>query len=432
MLGEPCVNVSGDFAIPTVVNDLPSEGSYGEVGGVVVLCATSDPTNCGTFMGYGYTIATGFMNRLCFEFTGDNSPAQQTTIRVGSGPAGSGPTSDAGTIVTQKSLFASGNYACPPDSNAVANYSCGTSTDCSSTTAPWEWRYGSTGSANSDWTGNMEYLPPLSFWGAEIGARMTLGNHGPATNDAQIFCATSATGTTTTTLNVAGYDAFQDDYVPTFDPGDTGMENPIWEREGQSSLGIAAASCTWLIAITVTVCSFNEENAEVCELLQWSSTAYTNDTPYTDDPPIVGICVLFPANPNCDNIVEPQIVCEIAYSDPGNPITVIAEFFGGLPGWVTCMTIPVGWDRGNLLMSAVENGNAAAFVEGLDAAIPNSIACGEVFEITTTIGLGTISIDTCDADLAPSWAKGVVAGIIILGLAGLAIQRIFWAVGTSG
>lgn len=427
VLGEPCVS-GGNLAIPNLVQDLPSEGSYGEVGGVVTLCADNDATNCGSFKGYGTTVSTGVVNRLCFAFAGDNSPAQEIVLRVGTGPAGSGPTNSGGTVATMKSTYLAGTISCPAGSNAVSTYVCGTT--CTSAVAPWEWRYGTTGTANSAWTGNMEYLPPLAFWGAEIGARMTLGNHGPETNDAQIFCSTTASGTVSTTLNVSGYDAFQDDYVPTFDPGDTGMEDPIWERTGQTNTGVSLATCAYLVRVTMTVCSYDADHVEVCDLVTWSATRYDNDTPYTDAPPVDSICEQFPANPNCLGILEPDIVCEIAYSDPGNPITVLGEFFGGLGPWAYCMIVPVGWDRSDAIQTRWENGNVGELQSALDAAIPSGIACGEVFDVnTSTIDL---TITTCSMDLAPSWAKGIVAGAVILGLLALSVKRIMWAVGSRG
>lgn len=142
-------------------------------------------------------------------------------------------------------------------------------------------------------------------------------------------------------------------------------------------------------------------------------------------------CILFPGTPGCFDDPEADITCDMNYSDPGNPITVIGEFFQQLPGWAACMVVPVGWDRGALIQKAWGQGPIASFSDGVSEALPPGFSCGVVATIPLPGG-DPVVLNTCSMDVAPDWVKTVAGAVLIIGIAALCVKRIMWAVGSKG
>lgn len=415
-LGEVCLD-GGNLKVPYKVQDLPTEGSH--FPGATVWGACAPDGHCAYVRDLAYSRDGTNRWTFCIETTAPynshGAAAHGFGIRTASGGSSYYNPTD-----TQYTTYAPDTAIC----NAIpVNYRSyliwGTSEPTIIATRIFDY------TTNTYSPGASENLP--NIWGSTIGARMELG-YDSAGGTAELRCSTSASGSTTSTTDLTAAVIFQQDYVPTFVGDD--YDNPIWEATGTYN-GLTATGCAYLVSLSVLICEYDQDNERVCELHTWTADAYEADLPYPTDPPDVAMCKEQPSNPNCDDI-DLDIVCEIEYTDPGNPITVIAEFFGGLGPWALCMTVPVGWDREGIIARTWETGEAGSLQRAFDAAMPNGIACGEVFNVTTTSELGNISFSTCQMDVLPTWAKYVVSGAIVLGIAALAIKRIMWSVGSKG
>lgn len=262
--------------------------------------------------------------------------------------------------------------------------------------------------------------------GATYGSPFRIG----AGSGAQIVCGSSATATTGTTTVEGTFLNLDQDYVPKYDPADTDHSNPIWSYTQNIVLSVPITSCPYLISVQVAIGYYDADNELTFVVFTWTSERWTIGVPYTDDDPVTDVCKNFPNWQGCGVDQFPEIVCEIEYTDPGNPITVLAEFFGGLGPWATCMVLPIGWDRQGLIEKVWNNGNVAELTRAYDAAVPNGIVCGSVMNFNF-MG-NNVSLNTCDADFAPSVVKTVFGWLIVLGVAVLCVRRIMWTVGSKG
>lgn len=199
------------------------------------------------------------------------------------------------------------------------------------------------------------------------------------------------------------------------------------ERSLTSATSITTSSCPRLISLGVKIVR-----------------GFSN-TPGTVLTPVLGTAVWLPSSwstasggwtPSVDGSdiggegYELPIICVV---DPegSDIVALIGSAVQEIAEWFPCMFIPVGWDRADKIGHVWSTGNVGELAGAYTDAFPGSIACGVVFTVSTTMGLGTIAVDTCDADFAPSWVKIMVSGMIVLAIAGLAIRRIMWAVGSQ-
>jgi len=279
--------------------------------------------------------------------------------------------------------------------------------------------------ANTAWLDNSGTMLP-SFWGATQGAPMRVGDS--TAINAEVKCSASSTGSGTAT-NITGYENVVQDFLPDFDPGDTDFSDPIWvDNTPRATTGVSAAGCAFVVSVTVAVCSWDADHAMVCDSATWTGDRYLSHPPYTDEPPDVTMCQLFPANPNCVDVVEPELACAIYYTDPSDPFAVIAEFFGGIPQFFSCLIVPQGWDRSGAIARAWEGNPIYQAVYAYGVAMPTGMSCGVVGTIPNVDG-SDLTLNTCGLDVLDDGWKSVIGFVLTLGIGGLIGKRILWSLG---
>lgn len=251
-----------------------------------------------------------------------------------------------------------------------------------------------------------------------------------------VVCASSPSGEATNNVPIVAAQRYDKDYPASMNDPD-GYE-PTFEENLHI---INDYPCPYIKEIYVTICRWITNGLTTYSCIQtvWTFTAYQAATPYgdgtledsicTDGTEIPGECngVLYP-DPNAP---DGTITCEIEYSDPGNPITNIGEFFGGLGPFIGCLFTPEGWDRAGKISKTWNNGPVAKLVGAFQDQVPDGITCGHVGDMPMPNGT-TLALDTCGADVAPAGVKTVIGWVIVLGTCALIIRRIMWSVGSKG
>lgn len=266
-----------------------------------------------------------------------------------------------------------------------------------------------------------------------LSATIRLNDNAIAPNGYYV-CATTAAGNVTANIPMTTGRGYDRDYPPAMN--DPEAYNPEWTENIPL---IGDQPCAYLKEIHLSVCiwSTNSPTGYGCTETVWTYGIYTNGNPYGDgDTPGDSFCqymttptgqcvdILFP-DPNKP---EAAIVCTINYSDPGNPITNIGEFFGGLPNFVGCLFTPKGWDRAGKIEKTWTNGPVGKLTAAFTEAVPEGIVCGDLVTLPLLEGQ-SLELDTCNADFAPDIAKTVVGWIFVMGLCVLIVKRIMWSVG---
>jgi len=413
-LGEPCFDTVG-FAdpvlmVPVRMTDLAVPGSYA-AGSEAAVCATDDPSNCGVFMGYGYLTATPSSVRLCFSFTGDNSPAQQITLRVGSGPAGSGATTGGGAVSTMKSTFSGGTVTCPAGSNAVSTYT----TSGGIGTAPWEWRYGGSSPANSAWTGNMfPHGYDADTVGGTQAAQAVFGAGAPfaVPDTGEVVCSSNYSATDTTTYTLPGHTHGGSPGVsatpPTLDEDDEPDEWTVWQGYYPDGDDLTLSMCDYLVEVRFWICTYTGHSPldYGCLEVRWVADQFRDRHPYPDGSDQESICALYPDTPGCFDVINPPYVDGTDFAEVCLPIPEDA-----IPEWLTldwllpwmghfigCLFTPVGGlDSGGWIAAAWANGPAGqlgdAFAD-LSAALEVDGGCGVL--VDADVMGSPLVIDTCE------------------------------------
>lgn len=275
--------------------------------------------------------------------------------------------------------------------------------------------------------------------GGEIASTLQIEGSSEFSTGGYVTCATGTNGSGAYNVPMTHRVRYGKDYPASQNPD--GVDVPFSDYASSYTANtpyIDNAVCPYVVKIVFQVVTWpsNGGTPEI-HTATWTYTAYRDGVPYTDggDLPAdmckltttpTGQCidVLYP-DPNKP---EPVINCDIDYSDPGNPITVIGEFFGGLGPWVGCMFTPRGWDRTNKIQKSWQSGAAGEMTAAYQQAVPDGISCGEVADIP--VFGSTVTLDTCGADFAPPIVKIVLGWLIVLGIVALVARRIFWAVGS--
>lgn len=436
-LGEPCFDTEGFvdpvLAVPVTLSDVPVDG-VGEDGvDATELCATNDPTNCGHFTGFGYVTATPTDRRVCMFFVGDNSPAQQITLRVGGTGPGGGATNGGYTVSGAKTTYTGGTVTCPGGSNAVLPYSCGVTACVDQTTAPWEWRYGSVSSANSDWTGNM--IPFGSgvdlFAGTQaahyvFGAGSMFGISDPG----EAVCSTDYGATSTTTIDLEGHGLGNPgtrDEPPVLDEDGNPTAWTIWDHfwpADELSGGVYESNCAYLVSIRLWVCAFTGHSVTEygCLEFRWSADRFRVRTPYPEGEPTDVICDLFPDSPGCFDIVNPPYIdgtdFDVVCAGAPEPTWAVWDWlFPWVGHMLGCLFIPVnGPDRLGWVAAAWE-GSAGGSIGEVFTAVGNSFAitggCGNIMD-ADVMGVD-FQMDTCSWTWAALGKQALYWLIVITG-----------------
>lgn len=189
----------------------------------------------------------------------------------------------------------------------------------------------------------------------------------------------------------------------------------------QTTSTISLALCPRIVSVTITAKSgypdFDGQSstAWVWKPGQWSSSdgGWTPGTNVND---------FYPDG------VELPIICTVNNSG-ADVFEVIKNFFGSLVQLPACLFIPVGWDRAGRIAAEWQGGAAGELSDAWRDAMPNGLVCGPVVSFPF-YGVN-VNLDTCAGDFAPGWVKNVVGWIIVLGLCGLMVARLFWVVGSK-
>lgn len=125
---------------------------------------------------------------------------------------------------------------------------------------------------------------------------------------------------------------------------------------------------------------------------------------------------------------ELPIVCTLDASG-ADIFEVASNWLGSLAAWPGCMLIPAGWDRAGLIGHAWDQSPGARLAGALDAAMPSSLACGEVasFQFQSV----PVSLDTCAITFVPGAVKVVITSLIILACGFAIWRRLTWSVGSG-
>lgn len=286
----------------------------------------------------------------------------------------------------------------------------------------------------------------------EGGAGMTIGGQAASsiqiegsadlTTGGYVVCATNTAGEGQYTVNMTHRVKYGKDYPRSQNPdGDTDPFESYESEYRADTPYIDGASCPYVMQVVFKIVTWTANGGPTAiSTATWSYTLYRDAKPYTDGddlPTFICTGITSPSGQCIDvlfpdpNKPEPAIICEIEYSDPGNPITVIGEFFGGLGPWVGCMFTPKGWDRFNKVEKAWESGTIGEMSGAFRAAVPDGITCGTIADIPLPNTSG-VELNTCSTDIAPPLVKSVLSWIIVLGLCVLMVRRIMWSVGSKG
>lgn len=309
----------------------------------------------------------------------------------------------------------------------------------SSETVPWgvAWRYDDLPIEGSDGTG---------YYGGTQAAQYAIGASTSFTGvqyNANVVCSTDYTGTNRTTH------AMTTKNPGDFDNVDKSPEPPImedgvavawdgkynWYPTNVLAGGVYASNCPFLLEVNMWVCVYSDRGPTNygCLEQKWDSERYRTKHPYTGtdgDSPAEVICLIFPDLPGCYAVNNPDsldeaIVCEI--NATGEFFEWIVSWITLLPDWIGCMTTPEGWDRSNALGRGWEASKAGQMQRAFYNSMPSNIGCGVVAQVPFDDSL--ITLDTCEMDVAPDWVKTALGWVLILGLAGLSLRRIMWAIG---
>lgn len=420
-LAEPCVT-SGNFTVPYTVDDLPTEGSYFDGGSIFRICSDGSSADVCVSIVDMVKNNTDGTNRwtMCFRAEPTSSAAIAlafdarvtipglTTLNVtatndalSSYYPTAGKCGDVPTAQRAYALIVSDSYPTPTwDRIRIIN-----------------------GAGNAYLSSAGTPMP--SFWGATQGAPMTVG--GGAAAETVVTCASYASASGSTHGTNTAYDNISQEFLPQFEPDDDDYEHPIWEATGVSSLSIPVAGCDYVVSVKLSVCSWNADYEKVCLTGTWTADRYEQHPEYVEDDATVAMCKLYPSNPNCEGI-ELEIKCEIEYSDPGNPITSIGDFLGGLSPWIGCMVIPQGWDREGLIAREFEASPVYQVAYAVNSAMPDGLVCGPVGTMPMLDG-SQLELNTCAMDVLDSGLKNVIGYTIVLGIGGLIVKRVFWTFG---
>lgn len=289
----------------------------------------------------------------------------------------------------------------------------------------------------------------------KYGVVASLGNHyetppdaGPALDGGVAATMTVGTGASDMMICTNDVEGGGATSVPLTNEYKFDKDNPIEmnDPEGYEPMGtvlmpfLATSACKNIKEIYLTVCVWVVPNGPTsfsCFETQWLFISYQNGNPYGDKTPEQDLCdyainpvggcgpILFP-NPNAP---EGVINCVIVYTDPANPITNIADLVVGLGPWSACMIVPKGWDRGGKIPQTWTQGQLGKMNTAFAESVPDGITCGVVASMP--VFGNTITLNTCDADLAPAIVKIVVGYVIIIGMCFLIVRRIMWSVGSK-
>lgn len=251
-------------------------------------------------------------------------------------------------------------------------------------------------------------------------------------------CANSAAGDATNNVQTIGIRIYDENYPDSMNDLGGADYDPSFSETWHA---IQDQPCPYLKEIHVFVCYYvvsGDVKDHKCTEAVWTYALYASGNTYEGDLKDNACnAVLNGTAGGCTDVLypdpfkpEPAIVCEIEYSDPSNPITNIGEFFGGLGPFVACLFTPQGWDRTNKITKVWESGPVGQMTDALTAAVPESIACGELVSLPLLEGQSMV-LDTCVADFAPGGVKFVIGSVIILGTVVLIARRVLWAVGSS-
>lgn len=295
----------------------------------------------------------------------------------------------------------------------------GNPTGATGATTKWNYVYVGPGDETMD--------PPLIADGEGYygGTQAAGARHGNVSVGSTATCSTDYAGTTGISVHtMAGsFEIYGTSIVES---------DGFWGETRAYTMDLNKSLCPFLQEVTVSICSYvGFGDGESCQTHTWDSDRFRSGTIYPgDDDPTIELCLQYPESPGCYEVLNPgyadgAIVCIIEAE--GDFLVWIVTWVSEVPEWLACMVIPEGWDRSDTIYRTFWDGPIGTSTEDFQQALPDSIGCGVIGSIPF---MGeTVTVDTCSADFAPGWIKSAIGWLIVLGLAVLAIRRVFWAIG---
>jgi len=221
---------------------------------------------------------------------------------------------------------------------------------------------------------------------------------------------TCSNGVTTNTITSAGASDTGLGYGGV-EPEPVGGSPANW-----SDFATAAGACTYLIEVRITLYNVVGGASAIAGVAIWKPSNWVSG----DGGWVPGGTI--PTG------LELPIVCTLDNSG-ADIFEITRNVIGSLVAWPGCMLIPVGWDRAGKIAAEWNNGAIAELTDAYDAVVPSGLSCGVVVSIPFGPG---IVLNTCNVDMAPEFVKVILGWVIVLGLCGLAVYRLFWVVGSKG
>lgn len=248
-------------------------------------------------------------------------------------------------------------------------------------------------------------------WSSGVGS---YGTEATAGNVSILWtCSTSSTATTGVTISDTSTSE-----------GGTSQSAGVWGTKFHNVGNLTVANCPYVVSFSIAYTVWQPGGTAMRLAATWTGASYLT-TGYV---PSVGV----PTGEGQTQVggpgYETPLTCSIAI-DNTDILTVMSSFFTGIPGWVSCLFVPQGWDRGGRVTPAWNASGVSRTGQIVSAVLPGAgnVVCGNVLDLN--IPPLVMQITTCTvASIVPSWIKVGVASVVIIGLLLLFLRRVQWTV----